>query len=416
MGGVDVSNGELFHLADHLDRHSLVFLTSEDTLAQLGWERDAFEQAVRSPHHPVVMPTFSGDIVDKPVAAAAHVRARLNELGTVDGVVIIGGYDTVPPRRIDPLPGDLRERVCHVAQSDTDNFYVWNDDHYVDLDETGLPSLPVSRIPSWTNSGVDGELTCQEFVINCLEATILPPGDPPPAEGARASEFRFGDGVYAQHLAQQAGDGMWVSPTDPPHSPPHRTSGQLQSTYLYLVLHGIHDDGTWFAGTSIGGSQEKVVDLNLFEPAEIGDTQLANTIFASCCWGALISQFTAEDTDDFTTSIGERTPKTSIPIEFIALGSLGYVGFTGTHHGPNKDDDTTFSYHGEPLHHKFWEERITHEHAPSLALFEARKSYLAGAPYQTTGDTEPFDPSLDPFSRAIELKTFWSATCLGLGW
>jgi len=55
------------------------------------------------------------------------------------GVVILGGYDVVPPAIVDVLDPQLRASLADPA-ADADNFIVWSDDIYVDRDAMDFPN------------------------------------------------------------------------------------------------------------------------------------------------------------------------------------------------------------------------------------------------------------------------------------
>ena len=73
-------------------------------------------------------------------------------IGSAAGVVILGGYDVLPARRYDTLPAALRRKLT--SNSDPDDFVVWSDQAYGDVDGDELGELPVSGSltagrPSW---------------------------------------------------------------------------------------------------------------------------------------------------------------------------------------------------------------------------------------------------------------------------
>jgi hypothetical protein len=100
----------------------------------------------------------------------------------------------------------------------------------------------------------------------------------------------------------------------------------------------------------------------------------------------------------------------------LAHGTGAVIGFTGSHHGPKIPIGGGFGYLGAPFHEALWDELINKGRPPASALFEARRRYLAGAPYRTPFEQPGGDPLGVPYARAVEQKTFWSATCLGMGW
>lgn len=100
-----------------------------------------------------------------------------------------------------------------------------------------------------------------------------------------------------------------------------------------------------------------------------------------------------------------RTPTDSIPLRFVDQGANAFVGFA-THHGILQKsvaslDDLTL---GAPLHRYFWEE-IRNGLPPAAALFHAKSTFVESLQKDTAN-----------IGRAEELKTIWSATCIGFGW
>src|SRR5205823_6301173 len=100
-------------------------------------------------------------VVDLPPAAtaapdaAAAVRPRLAG-GDFAGVVLLGGYDVVPPHRLDVIDAPTRQRLVAAGQvrKDRDAFYVWSDELYADADGDALPELPLTRIPDGRRADV----------------------------------------------------------------------------------------------------------------------------------------------------------------------------------------------------------------------------------------------------------------------
>src|SRR5262249_38660675 len=72
--------------------------------------------------------------------------------GRYQGVVVLGGYDVLPARRLDVLDPGLRAELGPDTRSDADNFIVWSDAMYGDPGGDNLAELPVSRIPDAKSS------------------------------------------------------------------------------------------------------------------------------------------------------------------------------------------------------------------------------------------------------------------------
>jgi hypothetical protein len=415
----------VFALPSRLSQRRLVFLSNAITLEeQIGWSETDVRDALQ-PHHLVMLPNFSGDVDSRAAESAAAFKEQFPTNETIDGIVIIGGYNTVAPRRYNAIPDDLRARVKGLTaftsgQTDDDDYYVWNDDHYATIHNAELPDFPISRIPCWNDDDVEAPIpmTCQAFVKQALET----PDDIPPgfaaSYGLRATAFSYSDSVYQLHVDKLGAAPIWTSPVTFGAVSETRTFEEMRSAFLYLVLHGGENDGTVFVGNA---NLEPVV-LNKLDPIDPNDRWFSDTIFASCCWGALISDRSGNHSTG-TTLPGERHLKSSLPIKFLSLGSNGFVGFTGTHHAFSLKGEAHAHYHAEPLHHRFWDLRINDGLPPALALYRARLDYEANIPYQipdefvkVNGKIKSMPPARNAYSRAVELKTFWSAVCLGLGW
>lgn len=101
-------------------------------------------------------------------------------------------------------------------------------------------------------------------------------------------------------------------------------------------------------------------------------------------------------------------PDRSVALSFLRLGEIAVVGFTATHWISEGDD---LPLYGWDLHQRFWKNYLDEGHPPSRALFNARQEYIANAPRRVfVRGVE------DDFWSAVVMKTFWSATCIGLGW
>ena len=84
------------------------------------------------------------DGLEQPEMAVRRELAR----GRHKGVVIVGGYDVVPSQRVDVLDAGLRASIPRSGISeDQDEFIIWSDDVWGDIDGENMPDLPVSRVP-----------------------------------------------------------------------------------------------------------------------------------------------------------------------------------------------------------------------------------------------------------------------------
>ena len=137
-------SGSGFALAAGRNLPKLLFVTQPDQLAaNIGREESREVLAVLSAHDVVELRPGSSD----PNDAIAQVRASLP--GTYEGVVLLGGYDVVPPRRLDSIGDAIRAKLESDPEmgEDPDDFVVWSDEGFVDLNEDGRPEIPISRIP-----------------------------------------------------------------------------------------------------------------------------------------------------------------------------------------------------------------------------------------------------------------------------
>jgi hypothetical protein len=316
--------------------------------------------------------------------AAGLVRPELNKPNrTLKGVVIVGDYKVVPSWPVTSLaeqwPGE-----CAPPQSlagDQDDWRVWSDDLYGDKHGDRLSLLPVSRMPI---RPVGGWLSPDP---------VQDRGGPADAFGVRSKEFAFADDVY--QLVLNGGTMLQSPPSVAGRGALGATredvyAANLAARRLYLVLHGRSDPQTTFKGQ--GG--QVVVNYALAG----GDWQSRGVVFAGVCWGALIANTAKRAVLDNVVNV--RNPEISIALAFLERGIKAFVGFTGYHYIPNAGTSL-----GAPLHTFFWD-RIANGAAPAAALFDARKQYLAAVP--TAGCT------VEVIAR--HMKTYWSATCLGLGW
>jgi beta-lactamase superfamily II metal-dependent hydrolase len=349
---------------------SLLYATSPDALiANIG--RDEASGVLDDLHD------RPGRVVEIPAGLPiAEAASRVTGALTRDlvGVVLVGGYDVLASQRVDALPADVRARVQD--GEDADNFIIWSDDVYGDLDGDGLPELPVSRVP-------DGHTS--ELVRAALRA-------PAPARQARSRGLRnverpFADQVYA---ALPAAAPMLVSAEVTFLSPELDMTGRN----VYVMLHGDYVDGSRFWGEHTAGDAEA---MNVQSVPASPDA----VILAGACWGALIVDTPAARVAT-SRPFGHRTPSGSIALSFVLQGARGFVGCTGSHYSPL---DPPFNFYGGPLHALFWQ-AIQGGMGPAAALLAAKQAYVPGIPHGPRR----------PGSVAIELKIWRQFTCLGLGW
>lgn len=289
-----------------------------------------------------------------------------------EGVVLVGGYGVVPSQRVDVLDPGLRGEVGSRVYDDPDEFIVWSDDVYGDVDGDQLAELPVTRIPDGGSSGL---------LLGAMS------GSKPAPQG------RFGLINHERPFAKAIWsliEGQEASLVSGPSIARGLTPSQLERRNLYFMLHGDHQDGARFWG-EMDGAVEAITVSNL--PASGPDI-----VFAGCCWGALtVDQLALRRTGP----LGVKGAGQSMALGFLKSGARAFVGCTGAHYSPGEGED----YFGAPMHKAFWT-RVKAGDAPALALFNARKAYLAALPHGLS----------QPYHIAIERKIYRQFTSLGLAW
>ena len=309
---------------------------------------------------------------DESAVVARRIKAQLGA-GNVKGVVIVGGYDIVPSAVIDVLPESLRNKVGN-TNGDPDNFIVWSDDLYGDVDGDDVAELPVSRIPDGGSA---------KLVRNALASK--PPLNSKTRQGLRNVQRPFADGVF--DILSGNGGMLKSQPTI------HTEVPELSHDYVYLMLHGSYADQTEFHGEQTAGGVPAMRLENVPEVARA-------VVFTGCCWGALIVDKPAVRAASEVAK--SRTSKDSIAMKFLASGARAFVGCTGVHYSPIQSPYDSF---GGPMHESFWRHIVAGQ-PPAKALFEAKKEYALGM----------FHGRTDAIEQAIEYKILRQFTCLGLGW
>lgn len=322
-------------------------------------------------------------------AAVDMLRPQLPDHSRIKGVVILGNYEEIPSRALQVISKrDLEtEKTWNThAEVDLDSWRVWNDDLYATFRNRKFADVPVSRVPNVPSVWLDGDPW--EVAAN--------PGD---AYGLRSDDFAFSNSIYADVVAatQQA-----VMASTPPGAVlPGLGEHELGTDCFYLMLHSLSDPGANYSGASEDGkTTSEAVALH----AITARSAIHGTGLVGACWGALIAaQPTAVD-DDHAHRIWPRSAADSIAVALVDRGANAIVGFTGQHYVPdNTESPVAF---GALLHRYFWENRVVVGLSPAEALYRARVQYVA-----TLAATP-----LNTLARSIARKTFWSATCLGLGW
>jgi beta-lactamase superfamily II metal-dependent hydrolase len=317
-------------------------------------------------------------LLQDPANAMVEVREQLQR-HKFKGVVILGNYDVVPSRRLDTLPPSLRQQVG-VQTNDADNFIVWSDEPYGDMDGNGSWDMPVSRIP-------DGK--SPKLMLKALCAGSV----------ARSANTRFGIRNVARPFAE--GPFEQLSGAAPllvsqPTTPANIGASNARASRVYMMLHGSHLDATRFWGEDGYGDMVVAVDRS-----NVPTSLAGGVVFTGCCWGALPVSVRAKDWRP-GLRLGGRTPGTSIALGFLEAGVNAFVGCTGSHYSPTVEP---YKYFGGPMHEAFWKHYLAGKSA-ARALFDAKADYLAGIPHGQTGAT----------AHAIEFKILRQTCCIGIGW
>lgn len=323
----------------------------------------------------------SGHVLDlgrrsRAAASVDRVRIGLVGNGPFDGVVIVGGYDVVPALRLDCLGPKLRLAIPE--SPDPDDFIVWSDDAYGDVDGDGLPELPVSRVPDAYSAAL-------------LSKILAAPANPPTnRSGLRNIKRAYADAIFGD----LPGSAAMETSEHVVHD--QRPPIDLRGGAVYVVLHGRDDDGSEQFGESGDATLTALTTANVHTPAD------GTVVLNSSCWGGLIACTTAFRSRN-SGHVRQRTPATSIALAFLAKGARAYIAPTGSHYSPV---ETPYDYNGGPLHQAFWK-RLLAGAPPAKALHDAK--YLDFAPLIPHGQS-------GTVAQACESKVLREFTCLGVGW
>jgi hypothetical protein len=310
----------------------------------------------------------------EPTQAARRAAGQVSGLR---GIVLLGGYDVLPAERYDTLPPSLRAQIRD-AQGEPDNFIVWSDQVYGDIDGDGLADLPVSRVPD----GRSAELV-RAALCSC-----------PPAPLARRFGLRNAARPFADHVFSQQVPGTEQMLKSQPTASSAVDPRQVDAGAIYLLLHGSDVDTSRFWGETASGMLEAIRVATLPNPC-------GGIVLSGCCWGALTVRTKGVDNRP-GDPVPPVTPEQSVALSFLARGARAFVGCTGAHYSPLEQP---MDYFGAPMHHAFWK-HVRAGVPPAEALFKAKVDYIAGMPHGRQLIEE----------RAIENKILRQFTCLGLGW
>ena len=292
------------------------------------------------------------------------------------GVVLLGGYDILPAKRLDTLPAEVREQLGDNVDSDADSFIVWSDSLYGDKDDDDLPELAVSRIPDGKSS---------QLVLNALASG-----------GVDLAIDRFSifnsKRPFATDVINIVPGAAQALASLPGTRDSLLAATNLSAPLVYFMLHGYDNDATRFAG-----QEPEYPDA--FDIDQVPSTG-SGVVFTGCCWGALTVWQIASRVPS-GKSVTPRTPDESIALRYLRAGYNAFIGCTGSHYSPQGKAMS----HGKPMHVAFWKALVANP-SPAEALFSAKKKYLKDMPHG-------LDDVLD---IAIEHKILRQFTCLGLGW
>jgi hypothetical protein len=320
---------------------------------------------------------------EKAEEAAAALRKHLKT--TTRGVVILGGYDVIPSLQLNVLSDALLKEIedddgNSREEWDIDDFIIWSDDIYGDVEGDLLPEIPVSRIPDGKSPGL---------LMTALKAPLPKIAD---KYGVRNIKRPFAEEVF-ETIPFTETKFLEVSEDC---SPKTVNTKSLRGA-LYFMLHGHDADATRFTGEL----QAKTGYYEAFDIYNIPDDCRETVVFSGCCYGALVALPKA-DRKEPGMKLRSRTNEQSIALAFLKAGVNAFVGCTGAHYSPRLTHENFF---GKPMHISFWN-GIRNGLPPALALLEAKKEYATNIPHGLT----------KAIYKAIEIKILHQFTCLGLGW
>ncbi len=351
---------------------NLLFVTSLPRLqAQIGIEEaSAIGDLVHDSGYTLL--TSSASTAEE---IADEVRASVARLSP-DGIVIIGGYGVIPAFAVDSFPEGLVPSSLR-GRDYVDQFWVWSDDPYVDLDRDLFPELPISRIVDGHHAGT------------CVAQLCSQPAPIRPMQAIRMHPRPFVDALLEPLSTEPP-----VVVSDPSSSATFDTAW-LSSPFTYLMLHGYHQDGTRFRGEDAADNHIELLTVGALPDA------VAGTFFTGCCYGALVTSRTAHAHHHGGDPISDRTETTSFATALLGRGAHAFVGCTGTHYSPRTTQATSY---GAPFHAFFLEETRAGA-PPAVALHRTKRRYF-----------EEYLSQTDGYELAIGMKILRQYTCLGLGW
>jgi hypothetical protein len=313
----------------------------------------------------------------------------------IQGIIILGGYSIVPALRIDTLNN---QQTAFRYNDRKDDFSVWNDDCYGNLDwnqqvfsyqpeiHPWFPDLPVSRIPDcddctflinallnvYTNHDSLGAIFCQTR---------------PHVESIIHSVFAHPTTWKFQSAPKKA-----IDLTD------YIEMGLIKQQRLYVQLHGEDTDGRTQWGENI-----RYAPLEMLEIAHaISIINKGSVVLSGSCWAALI----VHELANHGVHVTPKGINDLIALKFLEQGASAFVGSTGSHTSPGSTDDWKVFGFGAAMQWYFWQ-FIKANLSPARALHAAKIRYRMLINQH---------PNPDLHQAALAQKILWEYTCLGLGW
>ncbi len=243
---------------------------------------------------------------------------------------------------------------------DRDQFVVWSDVLFGDVDGDTVAELPVSRIPDGRRGDV------------LLAALQAPVSRRAIRGGIRNLARPFADPVYAG-ISNNPNPNMKIC-LAPPAAPAGPAIDLSDDTYF--MLHGSDHDATRFWGEDNA--------QNLIEAVELSDLPgkaPAPSSSPAAARGACVTPAAAKVRAG--VPIPSRGSEASIAITYLQSGALAFVGCTGTHYSPLVPKPAAgLNYFGKPMHDAFW--RISTRPACAQALFRRQGAVRpTNAPHRT---------------------------------
>lgn len=384
-GGPDKQRGRMSStdsvtLAAGRQLPKLLFVTNKERLeASVGKVEACIGlDAVRAAGQTIV--EVGDDVKD----ATGRVASLLARDSTLQGVVILGGYDVVPCHAVDVLGPDLRRSLDQDAlRSDEDRFIVWSDEAFGDVDGDRIGERPVSRIAD----ARDARLFHRALSSRGVDSV---------------NPRRFG----IRNLARPFAADIWASlPGDEPLNVSERflyTDAEpedlAKAQLHYLMLHSHWSNTRKFFGERADGAYTNAFLVNGMPK------QFDGLAFSGCCWGALTVHQKAHEAglDHLAPMVAEN----SIALTYLQAGGTAFVGCTGAHYsGEETDPDVNYA---SRMHAAFWKALPTRKYSAAEALHVARSEYSA----YIVGRSD----DMEPIDLARRLKNRGQFTCLGLGW